>query len=128
MGYPTDPDRRALCIQRLKDAQRKRWENQEERRRFSEMATAQWSNPEARQRMSEIKKRVYQERPELRERAAIHLRHVTLPVSARVEAVKEAYRRKRLAKATRLGLIRERALKSQNGPSQSISVRSSESN
>ena len=70
MPWPTDPERRAAALQRHREAQRARWERQEERERAAAATRAQFADPSARAKMSEVKLRQYQERPELRRKVA----------------------------------------------------------
>lgn len=66
MPWPTDPEKRALALERHRAAQAARWARPEDRERARQGALKQWSDPEARRRMGEIKRAQYREHPELR--------------------------------------------------------------
>ena len=112
MGWPTDPERRAAALERHRASQQARWaRNDGERERLRDTAMAQWSMPGMRELMSQIKRRNYEDRPELALLCSAPLRARQRPhTPERVRAIRDGVRRAKVLRAKRLLLIKRRAM------------------
>lgn len=111
MPWPTDPERRAIALENFRAAQRARWaRNDGEREKFRDRGLAQWSSDEARGRMSEIKREQYEKRPEIRLRIKAARAHQGGISPRHREAIELGRQRARRRKATRLLLLKQRAM------------------